>query len=143
MQGSLFAVLIGGGFIAFSIKKLADFRHSFAQAEQSGEMEQILSDFENDKRAFKKTVIIGDKYIFGKHCGKIIKIDDIARVYQYIEKDAMGERLRRLRIVFERGEKTDLGRIPLRGKGNSEMEEVFDYLKEKNSFIMLGFIREQ
>ena len=63
----------------------------------------------------------------------------INRLYQYIESDALFENKRDLRLELKNGHVTDVGKIPLRGKGNEEYKQVIEYICSVQPSVKVGY----
>lgn len=138
VQGIVFTLIVAGVFLTTSIMNIMVFRKTLASIAEE-DWNVLINDFENGRKAFNKSLIIGSIYILGKHSGEIIRIESVKRAYQYLERDAAGERLRSMRLELPAGKKVNVGKIPLWGKANDELSEIFDYIQAINPLIVVGF----
>ncbi len=117
-------------------KKVAEKIDEF---EKQGTLHVILHDFETAGTAFKDSLRLGQNYLFGKETGNIFTYNDIVQMYQYIHKTNLIEDTRILKVKTSAGKTLDLCKLPLRGKGDDELSQVFAYVKGKNENIYIGY----
>lgn len=109
------------------------------EIEQRGELPLVLHDFEVAGTAFKDSLKLGQMYMFGKENGGIFAYNDVIQIYQYIHKTNGLEDSRMIKVKTSDGKIHYLCRLPLRGKGDDELRQVFAYIKSKNEKIYLGY----
>lgn len=134
----VFVAIAALGFYS-GISGTRKYRSCIAQRMTYDGVNTLLSDFENGGKAFKGSMILGQQNIYGKRSGEIIPYSSVVRIYQYIEKDGIFENDRKLCLELKGGKKVKMGNIPLKGKGNEELKQVFGYICSKNENVMLGY----
>lgn len=130
---------ISGFFFYSAIKETRRYRSILTERLTSDGVNTLLDDFEKGGKAFKESIILGQQNIYGKRSGEIIPYGSISRMYQYIEKDALFENDRKLCLELKNGKTVKIGMIPLKGRGNEELRQVFDYICFKNGDIKVGY----
>ena len=135
----VFLCVLYVGLIYSSIRKTRAYCSIIAEHMTLGGVNTLLSDFENGGKAFKGSMILGQQNIYGKRSGEIIPYSSVVRIYQYIEKDGIFENDRKICLELKNDKKLMMGNIPLRGKGNEELRQVFGYICSRNENVMVGY----
>lgn len=133
------AVLICGVVTGCGIYSQWKVTKKIKEIEQRGELPLVLHDFEMAETAFNDALRMGQTYMLGKGTGGIFTYNDIVQIYQYIHKTNGLEDSRMIKVKTSDGKTHDLCKLPLRGKGDDELSQVFAYVKGKNEKIYLGY----
>lgn len=106
-----------GGYFIGAYKKL------IWDIESRGEVNSILRDFNDGRRAFDDNLIIGEKWLIGKGYGCAVRYGDIKSVRQNISK-YKGHENRTLTAVYKNDTAHVLCRLKSGGKSDAEFEQA-------------------
>ena len=113
------------------------------EAELSGELETILSDFSRSRPMVIDKIRLGEKYIYGKKKGSPVSYSEIVKVYQSIHGTrSLGktfENERRLNAVLSDGSTRKLCNLMLWGDSDEDVGKIMAYIQQKNPSVHLGY----
>lgn len=135
----IIGVLLGVLFIYLGIRDNKKFDKKLKEIEENGGMPILLNDFKTGGRAFKNSLIVGQTFLIGKKSGTIVTYNEIVQIYQYVHSTNFVEDSRTLKVKTIQNSVLDLCSIPLRGKGNDELEQVINYILSKNPNVKVGY----
>lgn len=98
----------------------------------------LANDFCNAGRAFKNSVIMGDRFIIPKQSGYILSYDDIARIWQVTQSMYGTELHHIIYIIDKNGRKRQFFYVPSKQYNSAEYQSVIGYILSKNPNIKLG-----
>ena len=136
---SLFLFLVFGAGVVYFISRALKFKKFFDNLSESGELSIVEADFLNAKIRRNDTVRFGERYIYIKKSGKLVKYEDIKQVYQYVHKTNFIETERALKYKDQNGKEYYLCKLELRDKSRNEMVEIISLLLAKNPNIKIGY----
>lgn len=108
--------------------------------EDSGCADLIYSDFSTATSMRKDLVRFGNTWIFIKNKRKILKYDEITRVYQYIKRVNFVENERALKYVDSNGKHRVLCSLQLRGKSDEELNMMIALILSNNRNVAIGYL---
>lgn len=123
----------------FYYRLIGQLKNKINDIDANGELLILLNDFEKGGKAFNDKLRLGQKYLIGKKTRTIVSYNEIARIYQYIHSTNCVEDTRSLQIVLHNNKKLDLCKLPLWGKADEEVANVFNYVKSMNPNIAIGY----
>ena len=135
----LFVVGMGGVILFVGIKSQTDFNNYIRQLTDSGEIDQVLADFNGGRRMLKDSLILGNTYLIGKKQGTVVRYSEIRQLYQHITKRNFVESSRKLVYVSADGKVHDLVDLPLRDKAKDEVIQIMVIVQSKNPNVKLGY----
>lgn len=134
-------IVILGGFLFTSndstTKKGLDQQITRLQA--SGELSAVLEDFSASKQMVQDKIRIGNKYLFGKGQGQVVRYRDIQQLYQYVFKQNGAEGSRQLRYIGTDGKMHTLCELLPGDKSKDDVVQIMTIVKSKNPAVQLGY----
>lgn len=122
-----------------AIAAFVNFSKEMKRLEEEGLYEQMEYEFAAAVQYFSDKLRLGDGCVFPRYGGKVLRYEDIAKVYQYIHKTNGVENDRELRAATSAGKVVTLSKIALRGKDDDEVNKAVAALLEKNPSIHPGY----
>ena len=123
---------------AEGIYKSIKFRKHLHDLKQTGEMSNVLSDFEYATPMFGGRVMMGRKYAFGKKCGTAIAYADIERVYEYVHSTNSIKDVRMIKVKMITGKKCDLCYLKVFKEEPEEEMAIIKTILERNPSVQVG-----
>ncbi len=144
VTGAAWLVTFGGcglwWIISTVVKRIA-LRRRIAQLAESADGRILENDFKRAGRAFKGTLILGDKFIIPKGSGNIVAYDEFDKLHRVTESI---NGVTTYHTVFVRrrsnGRKLTLCKIEHKIYDASEMGGVLEYIISKNPELKFGEI---
>ena len=113
------------------LSKIRRFLNQVNVLKSSKDMHVVLEDFKNADEHLNGNVLLGDNYIFGKKCGKVIKYSDIRRAHHFVRKNVRYGTKRFIEIFTFDGSKDKLCKLAATEDMLAEVENVMALIKEK------------
>ncbi len=106
---------------------------------ESADARILVNDFQKAGRAFRGTVILGDKFIIPKDSGNIVAYTDFDRIY-YMTNTYRGRKMSSSVYIRNTGsgKKLVLCTIPQKIFNDAEMQGVISYMTSKNPKLTYG-----
>ena len=105
--------------------------------EESGELKNVLYDFEFAEPMYNGAVMLGKRYIYGKKCIAIVNYCDIERMYIYSHTSKSMTDQRILKAQLKNGRHVKLCYLQLHNPNTEDEQAVIQAILRHNSFIML------
>ena len=129
-----------GGIITFvGISEQKKFKDYIQQLTGSGEINQVLADFNGGRKMIKDSLILGHTYLIGKGQGNVVRYNEIRQIYQHVTRRNFIESSRKLVYVGPDGKPHDLVDLPLRDKAKDEVIQIMVIVQSKNPNVKLGY----
>lgn len=138
---SLFVTGLGVLILWVSVSSIRELNAQLQAMEASGELARVLEDFAQGEVLVKGNVRLGKYYVFGKGSDRVIRYEEIRRVYQYIKKRNFVETTRCLKYVDPQGTTRDLCPLLLRGKSDEEALRIMNVIHSKNPTTQFGYTK--
>lgn len=130
---------LGALLLWASISSLRALNAQLKAMEASGELARVLEDFAQGEVLVKGNVRLGQSYVFGKGTDRVIRYEEICRVYQYIKKRNFVETVRCLKYVDAQGNTRDLCPLLPRGKSDEDALRIMNVIHSKNPATQFGY----
>ena len=111
--------------------------------EQSGQLKNVLYDFEFAQPMYNGGVMLGKNYIFGKKCTAIVHYSEIERMYIYMHTSKSMTDQRILKAQLKNGRHVKLCYLQLHKHNTEDEQAVIEAILRHNSFIMLMHIHNE
>ncbi len=135
----LFIVAFGGIILAVGISEQKKYKDYIQQLTDSGEINQVIADFNGGRQMIKGALILGNTYLIGKGQGQVVRYTDICQIYQHVTRRNFVESSRKLVYVGPDGKPHDLVDLPLRDKAKDEVIQIMVIVQSKNPNVKLGY----
>lgn len=106
--------------------------------EQTGELPQVLNDFESAESMYNGKVMMGDSYAFGKGCSAVIRYEEVERVYLYEHYTNSIKDERMLKVKMKNGKTFGLCRLKVYIRKEEEETEIMEMVLSHNPDIEIG-----
>ena len=126
-------LLCMGVFIRSKVRKQLD------ALEESGELPAILADFSQSYSLVDGKVRLGQRYVFGRKTGALVRYEDIQKIYQYIQRYMFIETYRDLRYVNPKGKVKSLCQLKRGKKSQDDVLKIMGFIQKKNPSVHLGY----
>ncbi len=136
---SYFMDIIGIFFTLSFIKEKIKLNKWFKKIELTGQLPNLVQDFNDARSFFDNNLRMGDSYIFGKNSGKAYLYKDIERVWQHIHKTNGSEDGRALYIKTKDSKDSILCNLPTNGSGDFELNTVVRLIMLHNPEVKIGY----
>ena len=97
------------------------------------------ADFRNAYSMMNDTIRFGERWIFCKHSGRLLRYEEITQVYQFIHKTNFIEDSRAVKYVDINGKHRVLCNLALRGKSDEDVKTIITIIYSKNPRIKIGY----
>ena len=129
-------LLFGIVFILWGIIKKNKYKKNLARFEKNGDLPDIVDDFQNGRKMFKDTLILGQYFVIRKNSGTAIEYSEIKKLYQLVK--GSGERGKCIiQIQTEDKKKYDLCSVPVHNTNNNDLSRALGYITARNRNIQL------
>lgn len=118
-------------------------RKQLKALEESGELRNVLNDFEFAEPMYNGAVMLGKRYIYGKKCTAIVNYCDIERMYIYTHTSKSMVDQRILKAQLKNGRHVKLCYLQLHNPNSEDEQAVINAILRHNSFIMLMHIHNE
>lgn len=130
--------LVAFGSILWSFISARDAYPKLVQSlKDSGEMEIALEDFRNAQVV--GGIRFGETYIFKENSEKLLRYDQIVRVWEVIKKNTGIETDRELKYRDASGTTHTLCALQRKGKSDDLVKKIMIIIKTRNPAVHLGF----
>lgn len=120
------------------IFKSIKFSNQLHKWKKTGQMSDILSDFECAKPMLDGRVMMGREYAFGKKCSAAIAYADIDRVYEYVHSTNSIKDQRMIRVKMINGKQCDLCYLRVFKREDEEEMAIIQTILERNPSVEVG-----
>lgn len=120
------------------IFKNIKFSNQLHKWKKTGQMSDILRDFECARPMYDGRVMMGREYAFGKNCSAAIAYADIDRVYEYVHSTNSIKDQRMIRVKMINGKKCDLCYLRVFKREIEEEMTIIQTILERNSSVEVG-----
>lgn len=135
--GVLFAVV--GCFSIVDALGGSDLKRQLENLEKQGTLGGLLEDFERGKKFCKGKMIVGNTYVLGKGTNSIVRIDELARVYEYKHTTNGSVDGHSVMGIMKNGSRRELGDIKGIEKSGDQIVDIFNALYVRNGNIQFGY----
>ena len=132
-----FGLVLGSIMIFLGVMNNNKFKQTLEQFEKNGDIDDILYDFENGRKLFGGSLIMGQYFLISKKSGTVVEYSEIDKLYQLVK--GTGERAKRIiQVRTTDKKKITLCKIPVSGsKTSEEFGKLLGYITAKNRNISL------
>lgn len=120
------------------IYKSIKFSIQLHEWKKTGEMSDILRDFEHARPMHNDRVMMGREYAFGKNCYMAVAYADIDRVFEYVHSTNSIKDQRKIRVKMINGKQHDLCHLRVLKRENEEEMAIIQTILEHNPSIKVG-----
>lgn len=120
------------------IFKSIKFSNQLHKWKKTGQMSDILGDFECAKSMLDGRVMMGREYAFGKNCSAAIAYADIDRVYEYVHSTNSIKDQRMIRVKMINGKQCDLCYLRVFKREDEEEMAIIQTILEHNPSVEVG-----
>lgn len=113
-------------------------RKQLRELEQTGELPQVLNDFESAESMYNGKVMMGDSYAFGKGCSAVIRYEEVERVFLYEHYTNSIKDERMLKVKMKNGKTFGLCRLKVYIRKEEEETEVMEMVLSHNPDAQIG-----
>lgn len=129
-------LLFGIVFIAWGAVKKNKYKKNLEKFNKNDDLPDILEDFENGRKMFKDTLILGKYFIIRKNSGTAIEYSEISKLYQLVKGSGeRGKCIIQIKTVDKK--KYDLCKVPIHNPNNNDLSRALGYITAKNRNIQL------
>lgn len=120
------------------IYKSIKFSIQLGKWKKTGQMSDILRDFECAKPMHNGRVMMGKEYAFGKNCSAAIAYADIDRVYKYVHTINFIRDQRTIRVKMTNGKECNLCYLRVFKIDTEEEKAIILTILDRNPSVELG-----
>lgn len=120
------------------IIKSVKFSNQLHKWKKTGQMSDILRDFECASPMHDGRVMMGRECAFGKNCSAAIAYADIDRVYEYVHSTNSIRDQRMIRVKMINGEQCDLCYLRVFKRETEEEMAIIQTILERNPSVEVG-----
>lgn len=114
-------------------------RQFFKKLERDRQLQAAAEDFDRAISMRKDRIRFGKNWIFMKGSIRLLRYEEIVRIYQYVHKTNFIENQRQIKYVGTDGKTRTMCNLRLRGKSDEEVKRLIGLIYSKNPNIQIGY----